>query len=126
MRNLRGNPRAVILTEFMFGIPYNLYAPYASVYMLKLGLTDEQIGLTVSVGLAMQIVWALLGGAITDKLGRRKTTLIFDLFAWSVPTLLWAIAQDFRYFLVAAISTGCFRVAMTSWSCLLVEDAEPG
>ena len=114
MRNLRGNPRAVILTEFLFGIPYNLYAPYASVYMLQLGLTDAQIGLTVSVGLAMQILGALLGGPVTDKLGRRKTTLIFDLLAWSVPTLLWAIAQDFRYFLAAAIATGFFRVAMTS------------
>jgi MFS family permease len=125
MRSLRGNPRAVIMTEFLFGIPYNLYAPYASVYMLKLGLTDEQIGITVSVGLAMQILGAILGGPITDKLGRRKTTLVVDLFAWSVPCILWAIAQDFKYFLVAAIFTGCFRVAMTSWSCLLVEDADP-
>lgn len=125
IRNVRGNPRAVIFTEFLFGIPYNLYMPYASIYMLKLGLTDVQIGLTVSVGLGMQILGALLGGPITDKLGRRKTTLVFDLFAWSLPPLLWAIAQDFRYFLVAAISTGCFRVAMTSWSCLLVEDADP-
>jgi MFS family permease len=72
----------------MFGIPYNLYATYASVYILKLGLTDAQIGLTISVGLAMQILGALLGGPITDKFGRRKTTLIFDLLAWSVPTFL--------------------------------------
>jgi MFS family permease len=125
LRGLRGNPRAVILTEFMFGIPYNLFMPYASVYMLKLGLTDEQIGLTVSVGLAAQMLCALLGGPVTDKLGRRKATLIFDMLAWSVPTFLWAIAQDFRFFIVAAISTGALRVAMTSWSCLLVEDADP-
>lgn len=125
IRNLRGNPRAVILTEFMFGIPYNLYMPYASVYMLKLGLTDAQIGLVVSIGLASQIIGALLGGPITDKLGRRKTTLIFDMIAWSVPTFLWAIAQDFNYFLAGAVATGSFRVAMTSWSCLLVEDADP-
>lgn len=125
IRSVRGNPRAVILTEFLFGIPYNLYMPYASVYMLQLGLTDGQIGMVVSVGLASQILGALLGGPVTDKLGRRKTTLIFDIFAWSLPALIWAVAQDFNYFIAAAVSTGCFRVAMTSWNCLLVEDADP-
>jgi len=71
--------------------------------MLALGLTDGQIGFLLSLNLAFQILGALLGGAITDKLGRRKTTFIFDIVSWSIPTLLWAIAQDFRYFVVAAV-----------------------
>ncbi len=123
--NLRGNPKASVLTEPLWGIPYNLYAPYVSVYMLALGLKDSQIGLIISIGLAVQILSALLSGPITDKLGRRKTTLIFDFIAWSVPTLIWAIAQDFRYFVAAAIFNGAWRITHTSWSCLLVEDADP-
>src|SRR5512138_2331411 len=90
--SLRGNPKSCVLTEPLWGIPYNLYAPYVSVYMLNLGLKDSQIGLLVSIGLAVQIVSALMGGAITDKLGRRKTTAIFDFFSWSVPMVIWAIA----------------------------------
>jgi MFS family permease len=122
---LRGNPKSCVLTEPLWGIPNSLYAPYVSVYMLALGLKDVQIGLLVSIGLAFQIVGALLGGAITDKLGRRKTTFFFDLISWSVPTLIWAIAQDFRYFVVAAVFNGIWRVTQTSWSCLMVEEAEP-
>lgn len=125
LRSLRGNPKACVLTEPLWGIPYNLFAPYVSVYMLQLGLKDSQIGLLISIGLAMQLFWALLGGPITDKMGRRTSTLIFDIVAWSIPTFIWAIAQDFRYFLLAAVFNAVWRVTHTSWTCLMVEDAEP-
>ena len=46
---------------------------------------------------------ALLSGVITDKLGRRLTTLIFDILSWSVPALISAIAQNFWYFLIAGV-----------------------
>ncbi len=122
---LRGNPRACVFTEPLWGIPYNLYAPYVSIYMLALGLKDSQIGLLISIGLVVQIFSAMLSGPITDKMGRRNATFIFDIISWSVPTLIWAIAQDFNYFLIAAIFNGAWRITHTSWSCLMVEDADP-
>jgi len=123
--SLRGNPKSCVYTEPLWGIPFNLYAPYVSVYMLALGLHDSQIGLLVTIGMVLQVFTALLSGPITDKLGRRKTTLIFDFFAWSVPTFIWAISQNFWYFVVAAIFNSTWRVTHTSWSCLMVEDADP-
>lgn len=121
---LKGNPRASVLTEPLWGIPFNLYAPFASLYMLKLGLSDEQIGLLASIGMGLQVFTAMFSGAITDKLGRRKATFIFDFIAWSIPTLILAFAQNFYYFLAAAIFYSAWRITMNSWSCLLVEDAE--
>ena len=123
--NLRGNVRACVVTEPLWGIPFNLYAPYVSVYMLALGLQDSQIGLIATVGLVGQFFSSLFSGAITDKFGRKRTTFISDLISWSVPCLIWAVAQDFRYFLVAAIINSVWRVSMTSWNCLLVEDTKP-
>ena len=110
LKNLRGNARGAAYTEPLWGIPYNLIAPYASVYMLALGLTDGQIGLIASVGLAFQIFWALLSGAITDKLGRKRATLIFELLSWSVPYLISAVAQNWVYFVIAAIINSVWRV----------------
>ena len=121
---LKGNPRAAVLTEPMWGIPFNLFIPYASVYMLALGLSDLQIGSLVSLSLLVEPVFALLSGAITDKYGRRMTTFIADLLAWSIPTLIWAFAQDIRYFVVAAVFNATWRIAANSWTCLLVEDAD--
>jgi len=125
LRNLRGNVRGAVLTEPIWAIPYNLYAPYVSVYMLALGLTDSQIGLLASIGLAGQIFWTMMSGAITDKFGRKRTTLVVDIIAWSIPCLIWAIAQDFNAFLIAAIINSSWRVTYNSWQCLLVEGTEP-
>lgn len=124
LKSLTGNPRGCVYTEPLWGIPFNLYAPYISIYMLALGLSDKQIGLIVSVSWGFQIILALLSGVITDKLGRRRTTLIFDILAWSIPALISAIAQNFWYFLAAGVINSIWRVTLNSWSCLLVEDAD--
>lgn len=122
---LTGNPRGCVYTEVLWGIPFNLYAPYVSIYMLALGLTDADIGLIVSISWGFQVVFALLSGVITDKMGRRKATLVYDILAWAVPALISALAQNFWYLLAAAIVNSTWRITMNSWTCLLVEDAEP-
>ena len=122
--NLEGNPKASVYTEPLWGIPFNLFVPYASVYMLALGVSDAQIGMITSLGLLIQPFFALISGAITDKYGRRLTTLVSDLISWSIPCLIWAVAEDIRYFIVAAVFNAMWRISMNSWTCLLVEDAE--
>ncbi|MFN2200555.1 MAG: MFS transporter, partial [Caldilineaceae bacterium] len=125
LRGLQGNVRGVVYTEPLWGIPYNLYAPFVSVYMVALGLSDSQIGLLASIGLGFQVFWTMISGAITDKFGRKRTTFVVDLISWSIPCLIWAIAQDFTYFLVAAIINSTWRITHNSWQCLLVESTEP-
>jgi MFS family permease len=123
--NLKGNQKACIYTEPLWGLSMNLCLPYASVYMLNLGLRDSQIGFVTTVYMLSQVVFGLLGGLITDKLGRRKTTAIFDFLAWSIPCLIWVFAQNFWFFLAAAVVNGTMKVTQNSWDCLLVEDAKP-
>jgi hypothetical protein len=125
LKEFRGNARGCVYTEPIWGIPYNLYIPYVSLYMIALGLSDKQIGLTVTIGWAFQIFFALMSGVITDKLGRRLTTLVFDIISWSVPALISAIAQNYWYFLGAAIINSAWRVTHNSWTCLMVEDTDP-
>lgn len=121
---LKGNPRVTVLTEVMFGIPYNLFAPFFSVYMIALGMNDQQIGSIASLGLVLQVFSALLSGVLVDKFGRRLSLFIGDLLCWSIPCLIWAVAQDIRYFAAAAAMNGLWRISHTAWTCLMVEDAE--
>lgn len=58
--HLEGNPKICLLTEPLWGIPYNLYSPYVSVYMAALGLDPLQVGVVSTVFFASQMVWALL------------------------------------------------------------------
>jgi MFS family permease len=124
LKSLTGNPRGCVYTEPLWGIPFNLYAPYISIYMVALGLADTQIGLIVSISWGFQIIMALLSGVITDKLGRRRTTLIFDILGWAVPALISAVAQNFWFFLAAGVINSVWRVTLNAWTCLLVEDAD--
>ncbi len=120
---LEGNAKPCLYLEPLWGIPHNLYAPLASVYMAALGLSPTQIGLISTIFLASQMVWALLSGVITDKLGRRTATAIFDCVSWTIPALLWTLAQDFSWFVAAAVFNGAWRVTETSWDLLMIEDA---
>lgn len=113
------------VTEPFFGIPYNLFCTYSSVYMFALGCSTEQIGLISSIGLVLSMVLSLAGGSITDRLGRRRTTLVFDLLSWGGGTLLWALSRNFTWFLVAAIVNSTVRIVQTSWRCLMIEDTPP-
>lgn len=120
---LRGNPRACIYTEPMWGLSINLCLPYASVYMLTFGMNDIEVGIISSIYMFSQMIFALISGAIIDKMGRRKSTAIFDFLAWSVPCLIWAFSQGFWFFVVAALLNGTMKITTISWDCLLVEDA---
>ena len=121
---VKGNPRIALYTEPLWVIPFNLYSPFVSVYMAALLLTDRQIGLVASVFMFSRAIFALLSGAVTDKLGRKLTTLIFDIASWSIPCLLWAFSQNFWWFIIAAAFNGLMQITDNSWICLLVEDAE--
>ena len=123
LKSLKGNQRTLVYLEPLWGIPYNLFAPYATLYMFSLGVKDTQIGLIASVGMVFQILFSLLGGVVTDKLGRRMTTLIFDMAAWAVPSLVLAFSSNFTHFLIAAAINALIRIPMNSWVGLLVEDA---
>lgn len=120
---LRGNPRACVYTEPMWGLSMNLCLPYASVYMLAFGMNDVQVGIVSSIYMFSQMIFAFLSGAIVDKMGRRKSTMIFDFLSWSLPCLIWASSQGFWFFAIAAVLNGMMKITTVSWDCLLVEDA---
>lgn len=120
---LRGNPRACVFTEPLWGLSMNLCLPYSSVFMLALGLNDVQVGIITSIYMFSQMICAFFSGAIVDKMGRRKSTAVFDFLAWSLPCLLWASSHGFWSFAVAALFNGMMKITMVSWNCLLVEDA---
>ena len=120
---LRGNSRACVYTEPMWGLSMNLCLPYASVYMLGFGLNDVEVGIVSSIYMFSQMICAFISGAIVDKMGRRKSTMIFDFLAWSLPCLIWAFSQGFWFFVVAALLNGMMKITTVSWDCLLVEDA---
>ncbi len=125
LKNNKGNPRTLILMEPLWGIPYNLIAPFATLYMYTQGITDVQIGLILSVAMFIQVFFSFFGGIITDKLGRKFTTMMGDFFGWCVACLVWAVSGNFWFFLIAVLFNSFEQINQTAWYCLLIEDADP-
>ncbi len=125
LRQNKGNARTLIIMEPLWGIPYNLIAPFATLYMYTQGITDVQIGMILSIAMFVQVFFSFFGGILTDKLGRKYTTMLGDFFGWSVACLIWAISDNFWLFLIAVLFNSFEQINQTAWFCLLIEDAEP-
>ena len=120
----QGNPRTLVLIEPLWGIPYNLIAPFATLYMYTQGITDVQIGLILSVSMFVQVFFSFFGGILTDRLGRKFTTMMGDFIGWATACLIWSISNNFWLFLLAAILNCFAQINQTAWYCLLIEDAD--
>jgi MFS family permease len=120
---LRGNTRISVLFEPMWGIPFVLYRFYLSLYMIECGITSQQIGYLISIGYLTGILFAMVGGVITDRLGRKKTTLIFDIIGWPLSMLIYFFANSFWMFALATIVNSSFWIASVSFTMMIVEDA---
>lgn len=121
----KGNPGILVAIEPLWGIPYNLIAPFATLYMYTQGITDVQIGLILSIAMVVQVAFSFFGGILTDKMGRKFTTMMGDFFGWAIACLIWCISNNFWMFLAAAVLNSFEQINQTAWFCLLIEDAEP-
>jgi MFS family permease len=122
--SLKGNQKACVFSEPLWAIPNNLFLPFASIYMAAVGLQDKQIGMIVSLGLAMQLIWGMFSGAIVNKYGRRKMILVFGLLTWTVPCLLWAVARGYLFFILAVFFNSMQQVISNCFNCLIFEDGD--
>ena len=122
---IEGNARACVFLEPLFVIPNTMYSGYMTLYMMEFGITKTQVGFVTSLNLAVALFFALISAYITDKLGRRRSTLVFDSIGWGLAQLVWAFAVNINFFIVAAILNAFGRVVMNSWHCLMLEDSPP-
>ena len=93
--------------------------------MKSQGVSDQELGFLIAIGFISGTVASAFAGIFTDSLGRKKTTLIFDLLGWPASILLLIAADRFLLFALATILGSAVRIAGVSWHLLLVEDAMP-
>jgi MFS transporter, DHA1 family, tetracycline resistance protein len=124
-RMVRGNARATLLIHPVWAITNNLYMPFLTLYMNRIGLRMDQIGLINAVSMIAGAVIALFAGWITDRMGRRRTNVISDTACWAVACLLWGLGGNFTWFLFAGLANAFVRLTTVSWNCTLAEGTLP-
>lgn len=120
---LRGNTRVSVMVEPMYGIPFALYNFYLSLYMKSMGISNVEIGWLIAISCVFSAVFSMLGGVITDHLGRKRTTLIFDFISWPVALLIYAVSSSFWMFALGIIINSFSKVVGVSWNLMVIEDA---
>ncbi|NLL67172.1 MAG: MFS transporter [Clostridiaceae bacterium] len=121
---LKGNTRTSVLCEPLWGIPYTIYIFYFSLYLMEMGITEQQLGIITAVGFLSNAVFSFFAGSITDFLGRKKTTFIFDLIGWPVSLFLYLISRSMTVFIIATIINNLTKVVAVSWNMMVIEDAD--
>lgn len=123
LSDLPRNTRSCLIVEPLWALFGGVIFYFAPLYMKALGLTEIEMGLINSAGLLFSFVFFLLAGPITNKYGRHMTSLVWDIFSWTVSMVLWAFAQDFWWFFAAVFFNSAIKVTMVSWNLLVSEDA---
>ncbi len=92
--------------SFIDGLGGALLFPFFTLYLtarFDIGMTT--VGLIFGVFSVSAITGSFIGGALSDRLGRKRM-IIFGLVASAVITLLMGFAADIRLFFVAAVFVG--------------------
>ena len=124
LRKLRGNARVAVFHEPFWSIPYGFYSFYLSLYMKSQGVTDVQIGFLISLNFIVGTIMALFAGVMVDKIGRRRTTILFGLISWPGSALLNFFAHSFWMFALAQIVCAFSKISDIGWQLILIEDAD--
>lgn len=122
MPGISGNALTCASIEPLWAIFNGMIFFYMSLYMKSLGLSERQMGFILSFGAGLAVITSLFAGPITDKLGRKRTTLYFDIIAWTCAMAVWAISRNFWCFIFAAALNAFSKIPATSWTCLAIED----
>lgn len=120
--DLPHNARGAILFEPLFAVFNGMIFYYTPLYMKGIGLSETEMGLINTLNLLMAFICHFFSSPVTNRLGRRKTTLIFDMISWSIPMLIWAMAQNFWFFLAGYLINAAVHIVSVSWYCLITED----
>lgn len=119
------NAKVFLLLHPLYVIPFTVFTNYEALYRQSIGLTREQLGFVMTVLMLVRGVASLIGGFVTDRLGRKTTTTLTDIVCWSVPTLIWAYSGNFTWILMGAVFNGFNSIASASFGCMFVEGTKP-
>ena len=116
------NTRVTLLLEPCSSVLACILTFYAALYMQGNGLDAAQIGLIASLAAVTGLIAQFVAAPVTNRLGRRRTLLLFSVICWSIPLFLWMKAAEFTTFLLASVVFSSSRITTVAWYCVATED----
>lgn len=103
-------------------LPYTFYMYYLGLFLMEKGLSSTQITLLMTVSNATSLAFSFVASPIVDKMGRKKSLLVFDLLSSSLPAAILLISPRFIPAMIAMGMTGLNKVMSTAYYLTMIED----
>lgn len=121
-------PRAfwiLVGATFVDMLGASLLFPYFSLYATqRFGIGMTQVGIAIGIFSLSDMIGNVLGGALTDRMGRKKMVL-FGLVTSAGVTLLLGLVPSFDLFIAAALLIGTFATIAGPARQAMVADLLP-
>lgn len=119
---LERNARICLGCFPFWAVPYTIYIYYLSLFLMEEGLTSANIATLMTVANASALVFSFVAAPIVDSMGRRASTLIFDLLSSALPCLLFLISGNMVVALIAQAISGMNRIMTTGFYLMMIEN----
>jgi len=94
--------------------------PYFSLYALELGATKEMLGVLSTIQAFSLMLSQLPGGVLADRLGRKRTIIVFGVFEVLTP-LSYQLARSWPHLIFGAVSQSIGWACMPAINAIVVE-----
>jgi MFS family permease len=121
--NLKGNAKICIAFHPLWSIPYAVYTFYLGLYLQQHGIGDSQLGFLMMIGNIVALAASFVSAPVVDRLGRRTTTLVFDLISSALPPAIYLFSSRFEWALVAMVATNLNRIMSIGYYLTMIEDS---
>jgi len=120
---LRGNAKVCTILLPLYGIPFSFYFFYLSLYLREAGVDDKALGILMLASSAASVIFSFVAAPLVDRMGRRRSTLVFSLVSSSLPPLVFALSGSFAFAFLAFVLTGANKIMSVGYYLLMSEDA---
>jgi len=112
-------------SRFIDALGGALVFPFLTLYVtFKFGVSVTDVGLLFGIFSVASVIGSMMGGALTDRFGR-KTMVIFGLSASALSSVLMGIISDYSLFFGCALFVGLFANMGGPASNAMVADLLP-
>lgn len=123
LSNLHHNVRILLITSFFLSLSFGLSYPYLSEYIYGISGYASSVGIVISMRSAISIPALILGGYLSDKVGRKKTMGAGTVLL-GIAQLMYASARTLPELLVAAICDGLSAIYFPSINAMIMDTTE--
>ena len=112
---------SISLTTMMYSLVQHAWNPFWPTYLKNnLGATTVGIGIISAISSAENMLFALPGGILADRYGRKKI-IVWGTFLRTFSPLIYLLAPSWEWIMIAALFNGMMSIYMPAFTATVAD-----